>query len=71
MVEIDFDVALRPQLQVEERVLGEEGQHVVEERDAGGDLRPAAAVDVEPEVDVGFARDPVDPGAACLAHGRH
>jgi hypothetical protein len=49
-------------------VLGEKGQHVVEERDAGGDLRSAMAVDRELDENVGFTGDAVDLGVTCFAH---
>ena len=41
VVEVDVQVALGAHVQVEQRVPGKRGQHVVEEADAGRDVRPA------------------------------
>ena len=41
-------------LEVDQAVLGEEREHVVEEPDAGVDLRDASAVEVDPQRDVGL-----------------
>ena len=54
VVEVDVQVALRPHREIEQAVAGEAGQHVVEEADAGGDLRPPAAVQAERQFDVGL-----------------
>ena len=51
VVEVDLEVARASMREVEAAVLPELLEHVVEERDAGGRRRGAAAVDVEHEVD--------------------
>ena len=52
VVEVDMQVALGLDLEVEQRVPGEGGQHVVEEADPGRDPRLAGAVEVEPDGDL-------------------
>ena len=52
VVMIHLDVAVAPEVQVHRRVLREQRQHVVKERDTGGNLRLALAVDVEAEPDL-------------------
>ena len=47
MVLVHVEIAVGVQLEVEAAVLGEQLQHVVEEADAGRDLVPAAAFDLE------------------------
>ena len=54
--------------QVDGRVLGQQGQHVVEKADAGGDPRLADAVQQQFQFDVGFGRFAVDLGSA--GHGQ-
>ena len=49
VVLIDVQVALGLNVQVDRRVLGQQRQHVIEEADAGGDLRCARAVEVQLE----------------------
>ena len=63
-VEVDFDVALRVDGEVEEAVFREEREHVVEEGDAGGDLRLTGPVDREVDGDVGFGGLAGDSGGA-------
>jgi hypothetical protein len=62
VVLVDLQVAARRHLQVEQAVMRERGQQVVVEADAGRDRRPPAAIQVEPDGDVGLAR---------LARDRH
>src|SRR5262249_7146666 len=45
VVQVDLEVALRLDGEVESRVLSELFDHVVEERDAGGDARRSGSVD--------------------------
>ena len=51
---VDMEVALAAQGEVEAGVLGQGGQQVVEETDAGGDLGDAGAVEVKLERYIGF-----------------
>jgi len=59
-VAVDVQVALGLDGQVEQAVLGELVQHVVEEPDAGGDVRLAGAVEVYLDQDAGLARGALD-----------
>ncbi len=54
VVQIDFEIAGRGDNQIEARVLAELLEHVVEERNAGRDLRGTRAVDHEVELDRGL-----------------
>ena len=60
VVLVDVQVAGGLDGQIDGGVLGQQRQHVVEEADAGGDLRLAAAVQRQFQVDVGFRRLAVD-----------
>ncbi len=60
MVLVDVQVALGGELEVEQGVAGEGGEHVVEEADAGGDAGAARAVERQAAGDArlaGAARD--------------
>lgn len=60
MMKIHSKIALGFQLQINERMRGEEIEHVIEEADARGNARFAAALEIERERDirfVGSARD--------------
>src|SRR6266567_8775889 len=46
---VHLQVALATQLQIHDRVFGEERQHVVEKRDAGFDPRVPGSVNVQPD----------------------
>ncbi|MFN7244811.1 MAG: hypothetical protein ACK4M5_16435, partial [Dietzia cercidiphylli] len=51
-------------------MLAERGEHVIEERDAGGDLRPAGAVEVDlDEFAERVSEMPPLPGAGMVASG--
>ena len=70
MMRVHFQIAAAAQLQIHRRVLREEREHMVEERDAGFDRRFSPAVEVEGDGDAGFfgvARDFCLPGF----HGGH
>jgi hypothetical protein len=54
VMKIDFDVALDFEVEIEKSVLGQQGQHVVEKRDAGLDVGFAGTVDIELEGNVGL-----------------
>src|SRR5690606_37586941 len=56
VVDIDVNVAGGANGEVNQGVLGERGEHVVEERHRGGDLGRAGAVEVQGELDARFAR---------------
>ena len=60
VVRVHVQIARRLNGQIEQAVVGEEGQHVVKEADAGGHFRPAPAVERQGQVDVGFAGFAVD-----------
>ena len=64
VVRLDVDVARGVHAEVEAGVAAERGQHVVEERHAGGDVDDAGAVEVELDDDVGLLGLAFDPGAA-------
>ena len=59
VVRIHVQVALRLHRQIEQAVVGEQGQHVIEKADAGAHLRLAPAVEAQGQVDVGLAGRPV------------
>ena len=69
VVEVHMQVALRRHRQVEQRVAGQRGQHVVEETDAGRDFGPPAAVQVQREADLGLGGGAGQAGDA--GHGLH
>ncbi len=48
-------------------MLGQQRQHVVEEADAGRDLRGAGPIEIEIQLDRGFGRLALDVGGACHA----
>ena len=54
VVEVDLDVALRPDLEVEEGVSTEALEHVVEEGDPRRDVVLTGAVQIDPDPDVGL-----------------
>jgi amino acid transporter len=64
VVVVDVGVAGRLDLEVHERVAGEERQHVVEEGHAGGDFRRAGTVQVHLEGDLGLGGIPAEAGFA-------
>jgi hypothetical protein len=64
-----LQVARGLQLEPEPAVEGEQVEHVVEEADAGRDLR-LASVQIEAQADVRLLRLPVDLGSASHGHGR-
>ena len=59
VVEIDMQVALRLDLEVEQGVPSECGQHVVEEADAGGNPGAPGAIETQRQGDRRLAGDPV------------
>jgi len=56
VMSVHFEIALASKSEIHHRVPGEEGEHVVEERDASLDRRLTASVEVEPEGNPGFLR---------------
>ena len=52
VVIINFDIARRFQLQIEESVAGKEREHVIEKGDAGFDFSDASAIDVQLHLDL-------------------
>ena len=68
VVLVDLQVARGAHRQVDGRVPGQQREHVVEEADAGGDLRGAGAVEVQLDLDLGFGRLALDAGGA--GHGQ-
>ena len=69
VVGVDVEVARGRQVQVEPAVAAELGQHVVEERQAGGDVGLARAVEVETDLDRRLLGDPGSGGARVIAKG--
>lgn len=57
---IDVQIASRFDGQIHQRVLRQQRQHVIEEADAGVDLRLARAVEIERQVNRGFGGLPVN-----------
>ena len=68
VVDVDLDVAGRPDGEVDERVLGQRAQHVVVERHPGLDVGLAGAVEVEAQLDARLARRAGERGGAVRAH---
>ena len=64
VVLVHLQVAAGGDGQVEGGVFGQQGQHVVEKADAGGDPRLADAVQQQFQFDVGFRRLAVDAGSS-------
>ncbi len=60
VVLVDIEVAFGRDLQVESTVPGDELQHVIEEPDPGADVIAAPAVELQPQRNGSFRRDPVD-----------
>ena len=67
VVLVDLQVAGRPDLEVEQAVVGQRAQEVVVEADPGLDVGAARAVEVERDRDVGLAGAARDADAAALA----
>src|SRR5262249_13968710 len=70
VVLVDLQIALAADLGVEGAVPGERVQHVIEEGDAGRDLRVTAAVQVDRDLDLGLlrlARNLPGPAHACAS----
>ena len=67
VVRVDLEVALGAHREVDHAVARDLVEHVVEERDAGGELRRAAAVEVERHEDLGLLGVALD---FRLTHGR-
>ena len=51
---IDVQIAFGLDREVDEAVLGEQGEHVIEETDAGGEVRLAGAVEIQRQLDRGL-----------------
>ena len=68
VVIINLDVALRRQLEIEQTMLGEESEHVVEERNPCGDFGNSRSVEIPGETDFGFGSFAFECGRA--RHGR-
>jgi hypothetical protein len=64
VVMIDVNVADRFDGQIEQRMLGQQSQHVIEEADTGVDVRLAAAVEIERQINGRLGRLPMNGGAA-------
>lgn len=61
---VDLQVARARDLEVEETMAREEHEHVVEESEAGGDLGPTRAVEIERNAHVRFPGRAADGGGA-------
>lgn len=64
VVMIDVQIALRGHRQVDQRVLRQQREHVIEETNAGVDLRLAGAIEIEGQVDCRFGSLPMNGGGA-------
>jgi hypothetical protein len=64
VVLIDLQIADGANRQVDRGVLRQQRKHVVEEAHAGGDLRPAFAVERQLKLDLGLGRAAFDSGSA-------
>ena len=71
VVTLDLHVAFGLHRQVEAAVLAERGEHVVEESDAGGDVRDTGAVEVQLDGDRRFAGGAFDARDARFTGGGH
>ena len=58
MVVIDFYITFHRHLQINERVAGEEGEHVIKERNASVDLPVPLTIEIQREVDVSLGSGP-------------
>jgi len=67
---VNVEVAAGLDVEIEHAVLGDLGQHVVQEPNARGSLEPAFAVDVHGYRDVGLVRCSLDGGGAVSQCGR-
>ena len=54
VMKVDFDIAVCFDGEIGEAVFSEQGEHVVQKRDSGGDLGVARPIDLEGEGDAGF-----------------
>src|SRR6185369_6328556 len=54
VMEVDMKIALRLHIEVDQAVAGELLQHVIQETDAGRDFRPAGAVEIDGNRDLGL-----------------
>ena len=57
-------------LQVQQAVAGDLVEHVVEERDTGGHLAAAGAIEIQGNVHIGLTGDAMDLAGACRAGSR-
>ena len=64
----DLDVALGVDGEIEAGVAAQRREHVVVERDAGGDVHGSGAVEIELDDDVGFLGLAFDSGATVGGH---
>jgi hypothetical protein len=64
MMRVNVQVAFRFDGQVDKAMAGEQRQHVIEKADASVDLRFTGAVEVERQLDFGFAGFAVNPGGS-------
>ena len=67
VVEIDFDIAVNLEIEVDEGVPGEEGQHVIEEWNPGLDCGASLTIEVDAHLDFGLCGIPF-PGGSAVAH---
>ena len=54
MVLVDMQIALRPDIDIDQRMAGELFQHMVEKADAGRDFGGAGAIEIDANVNPGF-----------------
>ena len=68
VVEIDMQIALRREVQIDQRMTRQLFHHMVEKANAGGHLVVAATIQIDGAGDFGFFGDALDPRAAFLGH---
>ena len=68
MVGIDFDVAIGLDAEINQAVFAQQGEHVVEKRNAGGNVGSSSAIELDGDTDAGFRCFAVLAGGACI-HG--
>ena len=54
VVAVDMNIAIAVNMEVDEAVLGEKGQHVIQKAEAGCDVGFARAIEIDGEFDFGF-----------------
>jgi hypothetical protein len=64
VVVIDVQITARPQVEIDQRVAGEQIEHVIEKTDPAVALPTPAAIEQQLQLDIGFAGASLDGGLA-------